>query len=58
MFFVYVHNRIRNIKLLFILIIERKKKCERSQLWSIDWCGERPFGHQFSHHIFCKHISN
>ena len=30
---------------------ERKKECERSQLWSMDWCGERPFGHQASHHI-------
>ena len=37
---------------------ERKKKCERSQLWSMDWCGERPCGHRASHHIFCKHNSN
>ena len=27
--------------------IERKKeKCERSQLRSMDWCGNRPFGHR------------
>ena len=22
----------------------KKEKCERSQLRSMDWCGERPFG--------------
>ena len=30
----------------------KKEKCERSQLWSMDWCGERPFGHRASHHLF------
>ena len=30
---------------------ERNKKCELSQLWSMGWCGERPFGHQASHHF-------
>ena len=34
---------------------ERKKKFE---LWSMYWCGGRPFGHRASHHIFCKLNSN
>ena len=25
------------------------EKCELSQLRFMDWCGERPFGHQVSH---------
>ena len=34
------------------MLTERKKeKCERSQLWSMDWCGERPFGHRAAHHL-------
>ena len=30
----------------------KKEKCERSQLWSMDWCGERSFGHRVSHQTF------
>ena len=38
--------------------LNKIQKCEHSQLWSMDWCGERPFGHRASHHIFGKHNSN
>ena len=27
----------------------KKEKCKRSQLWSMDWCEDKPFGHQTSH---------
>ena len=30
----------------------KKEKCERSQLRSMDWCGEKPFGHQDDHTIY------
>ena len=30
----------------------KKEKCEHSQLWSIDWCGEKRFGHRASHYAF------
>ena len=32
------------------LLAKKKEKCERSQLWSMYWCGERPFGHRASNH--------
>ena len=32
---------------------KKKEKGERSQLWSMDWCGERPFDHLTPHHRFC-----
>ena len=38
--------------ILYTCKVREKEKCERSQLWSKDWCGERPFGQQASHHLF------
>ena len=35
----------------YLMLKERKKECERSQLRSMDWCGERPFGHRAAHHL-------
>ena len=32
--------------------IKKKENCKRLQLWSMDWCGERPFGHRASDHTF------
>ena len=49
-FFKY-NFEIFRVYLIFKLIERKKEKCERSQLWSMDWCGERPFGHRASHHI-------
>ena len=33
-----------------------KEKCERLQLRSMDWWGERPFGHQTAHLLLINSI--
>ena len=33
------------------ILLEREKKCEHSQLGSMDWCGERPLSSSFTPYI-------
>ena len=52
--FFTVESDVSITKSLLLLPSICSTECERSQLWSIDWCGERLFGHLSSHHMCCK----
>jgi len=42
---------LQELEQITIHLQRKKEKCERSQLRSMDWCGERPFGHRAAHHL-------